>query len=650
MKQRIISILNTHLLCFSLILFAGNVFAFDENLDLEDDVRLALAAREDTAYLQTGKNELQLIEVDGNQVIFQKISNDLEILGNKVIVYVDDNDEIVRIEDDSTANLVIGPRRTRITADAAMDTVLAGLDTLKSDHCDARLVWFRNGNAASLAWQVEVQLLPGDAPVSPTDLHTVVDAMTGDILSQSQHDINVYKEDPKTGTGIFPRRPIVINNAIGAAGARAYALDFPEVCAISGCTATLIAPNRLIAARHCGAGPGDVVRFGPNRNNPVFSTTVQSVVLPDGGGTLLDGGDVAIIRLNSSVPSGVANPMRFVDETSALLGMTCSMIGYGYNGLGSSGHGFTSDGFRWGGENIIDRYGVPAGAGGSNIFSTDFDNGTGAANTISGSSPTPVTYEATTAPGDSGGPIIVKINGENLIAGVLSGGTTSTSVYGDISWWTGTADFRSQIEANGGEFYEEVPPANDAWMDAINIADLDFNETGTNVNATIQPNETQLANTGSTVWWRVEADVDGDLTIDTFGSNFDTQLHVYENAATLSTVTLVANNNNTGGSQSQVTFHATAGKVYDIRVGGFAASGGGAPAEGDIVLNGTFVPGCQFEKGDINEDGMVTNADIAPFVALLLGGGYLCQADINEDGLFTNADIAPFVALLLGGG
>ncbi|MFK7960818.1 MAG: hypothetical protein AB8G96_09860, partial [Phycisphaerales bacterium] len=34
----------------------------------------------------------------------------------------------------------------------------------------------------------------------------------------------------------------------------------------------------------------------------------------------------------------------------------------------------------------------------------------------------------------------------------LSGGTTSTSVYGDISWWTGTAVFRNAIEARGGEF------------------------------------------------------------------------------------------------------------------------------------------------------------------------------------------------------
>ena len=83
-------------------------------------------------------------------------------------------------------------------------------------------------------------------------------------------------------------------------------------------------------------------------------------------------------------------------------------------------------------------------------------NPTGTSNTLPGGSPNALRNEATTGPGDSGGPLLV--NG--LIAGVLSGGTTSTSVYGDISWWTGTNQFRSTIEDFGGTFVnpdEEVP-------------------------------------------------------------------------------------------------------------------------------------------------------------------------------------------------
>ncbi len=78
-------------------------------------------------------------------------------------------------------------------------------------------------------------------------------------------------------------------------------------------------------------------------------------------------------------------------------------------------------------------------------------------NAISGSDVNPLQFEATTAPGDNGGPILVQVGSEWVIAGVLSGGTTNTSVYGDISWWTGTSIFQSQIEALGGVFVGSNP-------------------------------------------------------------------------------------------------------------------------------------------------------------------------------------------------
>ncbi|MEO0538887.1 MAG: hypothetical protein AAF215_34150 [Cyanobacteria bacterium P01_A01_bin.123] len=41
----------------------------------------------------------------------------------------------------------------------------------------------------------------------------------------------------------------------------------------------------------------------------------------------------------------------------------------------------------------------------------------------------PIANEGTTALGDSGSPLLVKRNGEFLIAGVLSGGTTENSLF-----------------------------------------------------------------------------------------------------------------------------------------------------------------------------------------------------------------------------
>lgn len=49
--------------------------------------------------------------------------------------------------------------------------------------------------------------------------------------------------------------------------------------------------------------------------------------------------------------------------------------------------------------------------------------------------------------------------------------------------------------------------------------------------------------------------------------------------------------------------------------------------------------------GDVNLWGDINLLDVGPFVAILISGGYQCEADINEDGLVDLLDVAPFVAL-----
>ena len=84
-------------------------------------------------------------------------------------------------------------------------------------------------------------------------------------------------------------------------------------------------------------------------------------------------------------------------------------------------------------------------------------------------------------------------------------------------------------------------------------------------------------------------------------------------------------------------------------------------AGGSFELVGGFWPGAARSTltGDLNCDGMITYADINPFVQILSNfGGWQAahpgcpwqNGDCNQDGMITYADINPFVAILSGGG
>ena len=69
-----------------------------------------------------------------------------------------------------------------------------------------------------------------------------------------------------------------------------------------------------------------------------------------------------------------------------------------------------------------------------------------------------------------------------------------------------------------------------------------------------------------------------------------------------------------------------------------------ATCEGYHMFVSTFDPA--FLLGDVNQNGDVSFADIAPFVALLTNGEFLAEADFNGDGVVSFADIPGFIALL----
>ena len=103
---------------------------------------------------------------------------------------------------------------------------------------------------------------------------------------------------------------------------------------------------------------------------------------------------------------------------------------------------------------------------------------------------------------------------------------------------------------------------------------------GDNTAATKEPGEPEHVGNpgGRSVWYRWTAPAAGTVTVDTFGSDFDTLLAVYRGSS-LADLELVAANDDADGSQSRVTFRVVEGEEYRIAVDGYGG------AAGSIVLN-----------------------------------------------------------------
>jgi hypothetical protein len=105
--------------------------------------------------------------------------------------------------------------------------------------------------------------------------------------------------------------------------------------------------------------------------------------------------------------------------------------------------------------------------------------------------------------------------------------------------------------------------------------------TGSTAGATKESGEPRHAGDrgGRSVWFTWVASKTGTVTIDTFGSSFDTLLAVYRGDVVSSLSGVASNNDSSGTRQSRVSFSATAGVAYRIAVDGRRG------AYGSYVLN-----------------------------------------------------------------
>ena len=152
---------------------------------------------------------------------------------------------------------------------------------------------------------------------------------------------------------------------------------------------------------------------------------------------------------------------------------------------------------------------------------------------------------------------------------------------------------------------------NDNLNDAIRLTDQTGTAKGSNFDMTKEEGEPAHAGNkgGSSVWWYWIPDYNGKVTFDTYGSDCNTLLAIYEGTSAppveYSSLTLKADNDNsddpeiTDGTSRIAELDVTSGSVYYIAVDG--AFDGTYPDTGDIVLNWNYFTNDKFENAYLLE-------------------------------------------------
>ena len=176
----------------------------------------------------------------------------------------------------------------------------------------------------------------------------------------------------------------------------------------------------------------------------------------------LKGFDVALLRLGSSVPT--TTPSTINSSSQETIGEILYIAGVGGLGNGSDGVTDPDNSKRFAGANLLDRVNSDVSHGLTSsqysgvkggVLGFDFDSPSGDKNSLNGniyygrlgegtSDATPISLEATSASGDSGGPAFSWVEDSWRLVGVSSYGTTN-SVYGDVAVYTRVANHADWI-------------------------------------------------------------------------------------------------------------------------------------------------------------------------------------------------------------
>ena len=183
------------------------------------------------------------------------------------------------------------------------------------------------------------------------------------------------------------------------------------------CSGTLIASRYVLTAGHCGYGVGDTAGRFKVEGQTYYTSRV--FVHPNYNRFTL-ANDIAIYELNRDVVGVAPSP---IFRGTPRVGQTLTLVGFGAGGNGTSGHN-GDFGTKRVGTTPIDKVTTKT-------IEWNFDNNS----------------ESNTAPGDSGGPAFLKVDGVYRIAGVTSAGEQDNAGIGDVSYDTRVDAFQTWIDS-----------------------------------------------------------------------------------------------------------------------------------------------------------------------------------------------------------
>jgi hypothetical protein len=174
----------------------------------------------------------------------------------------------------------------------------------------------------------------------------------------------------------------------------------------------------------------------------------------------------------------------------------------------------------------------------------------------------------------------------SCVGDVPDGDAIDTAVLGDFTFTVTGTDGAGNESVVVHDYSVTPGLTNDNFANAELLA-VDGSLFATNVGATREPGEPDHAGNvgGASIWFEWTAPSDGHLTVDTYGSNFDTTLALYSGVA-IDSLTELASDDDTVTLQSLLdNVFVIGGTTYHIAVDGYFG------ATGQVTLNWSFADG-----------------------------------------------------------